>query len=223
VVVVKGVLLLALAAVLLQADAREARQLYERGEPAAAAELLRQPVRDEPGSLLARYNLGTALLAAGELDEAREHLVAASGSENDTVAQAARYNLGNSYLVPVFEAEPSPERREALVLAVLAYREALLIRSDDVDAKWNLELAQRLLRESPPPPTPDSPAGGGGAGETPRPGALGDPAPQPAEGPGPQPRLTPEEAEELIASAEEREVGTQQERLRRPQPPVQAH
>ncbi len=219
----RGLLLIAVAAVMLQSDAYDARRLLEQGEPAAAAAMLRRAADDEPGSLLARYNLGTALLAAGELAEAREHLAAAAASDDGEVGGAASYNLGNSYLVPAFGAEPSLERREWLMRAVAAFRQALLIRSGDVDAKWNLELAQRLLRESPPPPTPESPAGGGGAGETPQPGDLGDPAPRPADGPGPQPRLTPEEAEEMIASAEEREVGTQQERLRRPQPPVQAH
>jgi Ca-activated chloride channel homolog len=219
----KALFLVPLLALLLQGDQGEGRRLFEAGEPAAAAAVLRRSTEADPGSALHRYNLGTSLLAAGQLEEAREHLAAAAAADRPEVSQAAAYNLGNSYLFPAWEAESSPERTEWLMLAVAAYRAALLLAPDDTDAKWNLELAQRLLSQSPPPPTPEAPEGGGGAGETPRQGDLGEPTPQPADGPGPQPRMTPEEAEELIASSEERELGTQQERLRRPQPPVQAH
>jgi tetratricopeptide (TPR) repeat protein len=209
---------------LLATGSDEAWRAFERGDPRAAAEYFRVEADAEPGSPVHRYNLGTSLLAAGEYEEARAHLAAAATSGTEGVDQAAFYNLGNSFLHPAFPAEPSPERRELLLFAVDAYRNALLLDPDDFDAKWNLELALRLLEEDPPEPSPDAPeGGGGGSGESTREGELGDPEPQPADGAGPQPRLTPEEAERMISAAEEREVGTQQERLRRAQPPVQGH
>jgi tetratricopeptide (TPR) repeat protein len=220
---IRALLSAALLVFIVTGDAEEARHLFDRGDYVAAAAIYRALSDDEPASPVARYNLGTALLAAGEYEEARAHLTRAAQHENARVAQAAHYNLGNSHLHPAFAADPSPERREHLLLAVAAYKGALLLDGNDFDAKWNLELALRLLDEDSPPPSPEAPQGGGGAGEATERGDLGDPAPQPAEGSGPQPRMTPEEAEKLIASAEEREVGTQQERLRRPQPPVQSH
>jgi mxaK protein len=204
------------------AQAEQGRLLHQRGEYAAAASIYHDIVASDD-SPVARYNLGTALLNSEDYESARVHLRIAAEAGEGEVQQAARYNLGNSFLFPAFAAEPSADRRTDLLLAVAEYKQALLLDGKDFDAKWNLELALRLLAEEPTPPSPQAPSGGGGAGEDTESGDTGDPAPQPADGPGPQPRLSADEAERLISSAEDREVGTQQEKLRRPQPPRQAH
>jgi tetratricopeptide (TPR) repeat protein len=204
------------------AQAEQGRLLHQRGEYAAAATIYHDLVESDD-SPVARYNLGTALLNSEDYESARVHLRIAAESGEGEVRQAARYNLGNSFLFPAFTAEPSAERRATLLLAVAEYKQALLLDAKDFDAKWNLELALRMLAEDPTPPSPQAPSDGGGAGEDTETGDSGDPAPRPADGPGPQPRLSPDEAERLISSAEDREVGTQQEKLRRPQPPRQAH
>jgi tetratricopeptide (TPR) repeat protein len=209
-------------AIIPGAQAVQGRLLYQRGEYAAAASIYHDLVGSDD-SAIARYNLGTALLSSEDYESARVHLRIAAESGRGEVQQAARYNLGNSFLFPAFRAKPSPERRTTLLLAVAAYKQALLLDGKDFDAKWNLELALRMLEEEPTPPSPRAPSGGGGAGEDTESGDIGDPSPQPAEGPGPQPQLSPDQAESLISSAEEREIGTQQEKLRRPQPPRQSH
>jgi tetratricopeptide (TPR) repeat protein len=200
----------------------QGRLLYQRGEYAAAASVYHDLVGSDD-SAIARYNLGTALLSSEDYLSARVHLRIAAEAGEGEVRQAAHYNLGNSFLFPAFREEPSAERRTTLLMAVAAYKQALLLDGKDFDAKWNLELALRLLADEPTPPSPRAPSGGGGAGEDTESGDIGDPSPQPAEGPGPQPQLSPDQAERLISSAEDREVGTQQEKLRRPQPPRQAH
>jgi tetratricopeptide (TPR) repeat protein len=219
------VLLLAAAAMLAAAALEdEARAHFSRGDYPASARAYQVLAGESAEDAVLRYNLGTALLHAGDFERARAELGRAARANDPEIARDALYNLGNADLFPAIANDPSPERREMLLRAVAAYRAGLLLDPADQDARWNLELAQRLLnQESPPPPSPDAPSGGGGAGEGAAPGAEGDPTPRPADGPGPAPTLTPEEAEELVASAEAREVGTQQERLRRPQPPVQTH
>lgn len=217
------IIALALAALLRQSAADDARRLYERGAYGESAEAfagLAAAASDDPRL---RYNLGTALLLAEAHDEARVELARAGDSGKADVAQPAAYNRGNADLFPAFRQPSSPERRERLLRAVAAYREALLLDPGDSDARWNLELAQRLLREESPPTDDESPAGGGGGGESTTTGREGDPTPQPAEGAGSQPRLAPEQAERLVAAAQERELGTQQEKLRRPQPAVLSH
>jgi tetratricopeptide (TPR) repeat protein len=209
-------------AVLPGAQGEQGRLLYQRGEYAAAAGIYHDLVESHD-SPIARYNLGTALLSSEDYESARVHLRIVAESGEGEVQQAARYNLGNSFLFPAFRAEPSAERRTTLLLAVAEYKQALLLDAKDFDAKWNLELAMRLLAQEPTPPSPRAPSGGGGAGEDTESGDIGDPSPQPAEGSGPQPQLSPDEAERLLSSAEDREVGTQQEKLRRPQPPRQSH
>lgn len=66
-------------------------------------------------------------------------------------AQAqTRYNLGNLYLRQAMEKAEAGNVNEAmplLGLAKQAYREALMLDSDFWDAKYNLEVAMRLLPE----------------------------------------------------------------------------
>jgi mxaK protein len=67
------------------------------------------------------------------------------------VAQAqTRYNLGNLYLRQAMEKAQADDVNEAmplLGLAKQAYREALALDSEFWDAKYNLEVAMRLLPE----------------------------------------------------------------------------
>lgn len=180
---------------------------YER----AAAEYQRALERGDRSPAL-HYNLGTALLRLGRHEEARVHLEEATRAEHPDVRQRAFYNLGNLDLEPAFHAEPTPERLEQLRRAVTAYRAALLLDPGDLDAKWNLELAQRLLEQQ---------AGGAGGGDGPddQTPADPDPSPDPAAGPGPDPDFTPERAEEILQQVSEIERELQREKLRRAEAP----
>lgn len=62
----------------------------------------------------------------------------------------ARYNLGNLYLEQAVQQAKAMNINEALPLAGLAkqaYRQSLALNSGDWDAKYNLEVAMRLLPE----------------------------------------------------------------------------
>ncbi len=62
----------------------------------------------------------------------------------------SRYNLGNTYLTEAIELAESLQVNEATALAALAkqaYRQALTLDSRYWDAKYNLEVAMRLLPE----------------------------------------------------------------------------
>jgi len=62
----------------------------------------------------------------------------------------ARYNLGNLYLEQAIQQAKAMNINEALPLAGLAkqaYRQALALDSGNWDAKYNLEVAMRLLPE----------------------------------------------------------------------------
>ncbi|MBA4157436.1 MAG: hypothetical protein H0X65_08165, partial [Gemmatimonadetes bacterium] len=153
--------------------------------------------------------------------EAREHLSIAVRADDPVVRQRAHYNLGNTHLEPAFGAPASPERAEALQEAVRAYRDALLLDSRDTDAKWNLELAQRLLEEQGAGGAEDDPrqGGGGGAGDDDQAPSRPDPDPAPASGAGAAPRMTRSEAERVLQTAEQRDAALQQQKLRRTETP----
>ncbi len=62
----------------------------------------------------------------------------------------SRYNLGNTYLIQAIEFAEALQINEASALAALAkqaYRQALALDSHYWDAKYNLEVAVRLLPE----------------------------------------------------------------------------
>ncbi|MGR9014869.1 MAG: MxaK protein [Gammaproteobacteria bacterium] len=62
----------------------------------------------------------------------------------------ARYNLGNLYLEQAIQQAKAMHINEAMPLAGLAkqaYRQSLALNSKDWDAKYNLEVAMRLLPE----------------------------------------------------------------------------
>jgi tetratricopeptide (TPR) repeat protein len=91
---------------------------------------------DQPGSPVATYNLGTALVGGKNYEEALRKLAEASEKMTGLEKSKAHYNIGNG----LFGAEKYQD-------AIGAYKKALEINPFDRDAKYNLELALRKLRE----------------------------------------------------------------------------
>jgi Ca-activated chloride channel family protein len=199
----------------------DAERAYRRGDYAAAAEGYRRALAEGDSSAVVRYNLGTALLRLGRHDEARPHLEAAARARAsaDTRFRGA-YNAGGADLQPVAAGRvPREQRRERLVRAINHYRRALLLNPDDADAKWNLELANRLLREQSgggggDDQKNDSPSGGGGHNNP----SPTSPQPQQSTGgEGANRPMTPEQAERILAGAEAREQRVQRQQLKQDQ------
>ena len=85
-----------------------------------------------------RYNEAQATLS---------HIIDQGESKTRVIS---RYNLGNTYLSQAIELAESMQINEATALAALAkqaYRQALLLDSQYWDAKYNLDVAMRLLPE----------------------------------------------------------------------------
>ena len=213
---VLGLALLIGGGVLAEGDAA-----YRRGDYRRAAAAYGRALAEGDSSAVVRYNLGTALLRLGRHDEARPHLEAAARLRSPAgVRVRAEYNAGNADLAPVAaDRVPKEQRRERLLRAVARYRQALLLDPADADAKWNLELAQRLLKEEAgagggDDDPDDTPRGGGGQGppspasSQPRPGQTSEGAGRP---------MTREEAERILAGAERREQEIQRQQLRKDQ------
>jgi len=210
---VRAAISLLLLLALVTPGERAARHVA-RGDLAAAEREYRALLESEPGDVRWIYNLGTVLLMQQRFEEARPYLSVAAdrGAAGD-----AAYNLGNSDLLPAFGDPDLPNRTAHLRRAIDGYRRALLANPGDVDAKWNLELARRLLDEED---EERPPAGGGGAGAN-GPPSTGDreTVPSPEGGRGPQPQALPTEAEELLRAAQEQELQVQRNRLAKPQLP----
>lgn len=217
--------ILGLLVPLLGGDVTAGNRAYRAGNPRAAASVYARLLAEGDSSAAVRYNLGTALLRMGRWDEARGQLEAAAALPlPPDLALRAHYNAGNTDLVPVHRREASAdERKERLTRAIARYKQALRIAPGDLDSKWNLEIARKLL-EREESGASDQPEGGGGGGggedenedpqqPDPRQGPP-TPSPQPR-GSTDAPRLSPAEAERILSGAATRERDTQRELLDR--------
>ncbi len=202
-------------------DDDPALDAYRRGDQRAALAVYRERTRGG-GSVAARYNLGTALAAADSFEDARAPLDEARRTRDPELRYRALFNLGYTHLrrglAGGAEADNGGARgqaadtaaapgRDELDAALAVYRQALLLRPNDVDAKWNYELA---LRKKPP-------AGGGGGGG----GGGGQADPPPDAPPTPQGEggVDRQQAEQLLSAAAREERQTQSKQQRRPPPP----
>lgn len=206
---------LLLAALLAGGALADAERAQRRGDPAAAAEAYRRARAEGDTSVAVRYNLGTMLLALGRHDEARPHLEAAAA--DSALRLRAAYNAGYADLAPVAAGRvpDAAERTARLERAVARYRAVLLADSADDDARWNLELAERLLRRESASGggggEDDSGGGGGGGGEDEEEAPAGGGSASPRGGDRP---ISPAQAERILGAAEQRDLAVQRERLK---------
>ncbi|HEU5208756.1 MAG TPA: VWA domain-containing protein [Longimicrobiales bacterium] len=135
-------------------DVERGNRMYREGRYEEAVAAYQQALADGESSPELHYNLGTAFLALRRYAEAERHLQLALRDVDPILRQHAYYNLGNRFLEAA-RAGSDPQAQSAQYEAAIeAYRHALRLAPDDVDAKWNLELAQRERDEQQPEPQP---------------------------------------------------------------------
>ena len=109
-----------------------AKQAYEEALSAYQFAQIESPELAEP-----YYNAANSLYRQGMYTEALEQLnQALSFTKEETLAENSFYNLGNSSF--------STQEWEN---AIEAYKETLLLNPDDLDAKYNLELALQQMQQ----------------------------------------------------------------------------
>jgi len=194
------------------AGPKEAAAHYRAKRYAEAAAEYRRLIAAGDKSEETLYNLGTALLNADSLASAAEVLERASSARSEEVRYRALFNLGLAHLIQGLAAVRDEGDAE-LDAALAAYKNVLLMRSGDGDAKWNYELA---LREK----EGGGGGGGGGGGDDASPSSAPDPNAQP-EAPVERPAggLGQQQAEQILNSAARDERDVQEKRRERSQPP----
>ena len=194
------------------AGPKEAAAHYRAKRYAEAAAEYRRLIAAGDKSEETLYNLGTALLLADSLPGAAEVLERASAARSEEVRYRALFNLGLAHLIQGLAAQQDEGDAE-LDAALAAYKNVLLMRSGDGDAKWNYELALREKKEN-------AGGGGGGGGEDASPSSAPDPNAQ-AEAPVERPAggLGQQQAEQILNSAARDERDVQEKRRERSQPP----
>jgi Ca-activated chloride channel homolog len=154
------------------------------------------------------YNYGTSLLNADSLAQASEVLARLADTRDEELRYRTLFNLGLANLEQGLVAQ-AETRTEKLDAALAAYKKVILMRPDDVDAKWNYELALHEKKGG---------GGGGGGGQSENQSnapSNNDRNPQPQGGMGQK------QAEQLLGSAarEERDVQAKKQKQNRVEPP----
>ena len=110
------------------------RKEYLGGNHPQALRDFERAARARPHDPRARFNVADGLYKNGKFDEAGTLFRSLGENAASPLAAASRYNLGNALF-----------QRQDYRNAVQAYREALRLAPDDLDARRNLELALRAL------------------------------------------------------------------------------
>jgi Ca-activated chloride channel family protein len=115
---------------------QEGRAEYARGSHPQALTAFERAAAARPQDPAVRFNVADGLYKNGKYDEAAALFRALGAEPASPVAAASRYNLGNSLF-----------QKKDYRGAIQAYRDALRVAPGAEDARRNLELALRALKE----------------------------------------------------------------------------
>lgn len=119
-------------------ETRQATRLYDKGDFTGAETGYRRALELNPDLREAAFNLGGAMWRQEKAQEAADAWmgIAADSLAPAPMVSAASYNIGNAALAG-----------QQIDAAIEAYKQALRIRPDDMEAKFNLAYAQKMKQE----------------------------------------------------------------------------
>jgi Ca-activated chloride channel homolog len=199
-----ALMLLAMPAVLHAETGDTGDQLYRAARYPEAAAAYQREIQEHSDSPRLEYNLGTALMQAGQLEDAVAALErAVTSAPSEELRYSALYNLGLCYLRQARDAK-SGEAATAYASSADAYKRALQLRPNEIAAKWNYELASQEKSKS----------SSGGASQQQQKQQQQKEQQQPGS-------LDKRQAEQLLSSAqrEERDVQAKKQRENQPERP----
>ncbi|SYZ73982.1 BatB protein (fragment) [Candidatus Zixiibacteriota bacterium] len=114
----------------------QGNELFKKGDYKKALDLYHQAEADQPENPELYYNIGSALYKEGKYEEATDRLQKSFVTQDIKYEAMAHYNLGDVY----FKAGDYQN-------AIKSFQKSLELNPDDIDAKYNLELARKRLKE----------------------------------------------------------------------------
>lgn len=115
---------------------KEGNKAYSTGQYDQALDLYHSAETDLPASPELQYNLAGALYQKEKYEESVDMYTKALNTTDPALQEQAHYNLGNTYF-KMGDYEKS----------IKSFQDALNLNPNDVDAKFNLELARKMLKE----------------------------------------------------------------------------
>lgn len=136
-----------LAACAFARPINEGNELFRQGDFAGALEKYGEARKDEPANPLIFYNMGTCAYKLGDYETAQKELESAMRMPDSSLASKAAFNLANTfYRIGEKSSEPS-ERISKWREAVGYLKKAIDLNPDFENAKRNVEIVQRKLKE----------------------------------------------------------------------------
>ncbi len=123
--------------------------LYKKGKYSEAEVNFKKGVEKQPESFTANFNLGDSYYKQGRFDEAIKSFETALKTSKENEYSAKTYhNLGNSLLKMQEKVQDPQQRSKMLQQSIEAYKNSLKLNSEDIDTKYNLSYALRLLEKN---------------------------------------------------------------------------
>jgi Ca-activated chloride channel family protein len=120
----------------LHSNVARGNRYYAAGENDKALQRYNEAQGLDSTSAVPHFNAGDAQYRLGNFKDGALEFLKSAGSETDSIKAMSYYNLGNT----MFKAGD-------LQSAAEAYKRSLLIDPEDQDAKYNLELALKMMDE----------------------------------------------------------------------------
>lgn len=116
---------------------RKGNKLYEKENYQESEIQYRRAIDKDKNSYSALFNIGDALYKQQKYEDATKHFNDLSGKQLDKEDKAKLYhNIGNSML-----------QNQKLKESIEAYKEALRNNPNDMDTKYNLAYAQKMMQQ----------------------------------------------------------------------------
>ncbi len=128
-----------LSAVNPRSTTQDGLDLYNNEEYDKALAEFMAALESAPDRKELPYNIGTTLFKLGNYPEAQGAFSKALDGKDPEIAADAWYNLGNAQV-----------QAGNLEEALTSYKNALRVRHDDMDAKYNLESVLKMMQMQPP-------------------------------------------------------------------------
>ena len=125
----------------------DGNELFRKGDFAGALQKYMEARKDEPANPLLFYNIGTCQYKLGNYEEAQKELESASRMPDSSIASKAAFNLANTFY-RIGEKSSEPSERIAKWREAVGYlKKAIDFNPNFENAKRNVEIVQRKLKE----------------------------------------------------------------------------
>ncbi|HKX60266.1 MAG TPA: tetratricopeptide repeat protein, partial [Verrucomicrobiae bacterium] len=129
------------------ASNRKGLKFYQNGRYADALVEYEESLKEKGEDPRVHFNIAAAAFQTGQYERAQNHLKSALFTTDVSLQQRIYYNLGNIQFRMAEKMEDFVSRQTQWEEAAKSYRNALVLRTNDVDAAFNLQVVERKLAE----------------------------------------------------------------------------